>query len=439
MLLRPTIQGKETISGEKGSRRPISFLKIEAALVERNPQRRYRMRLSRVVLSLAAMLFFKGATHAQDWADDLIDTPKLLAQAVPGNPKHLTMTEAKALVENTLQLQDAPAKHYVDDPNFYCIIHLVKWKEDTAQMDSTAWFVFRGGKTWNAVKLEGTRLYGSRHVAVLYVHWVQAVMDPAGVAFTATATKDDYDRGRFSNFEDQYHRNTLMRIGGVVYVTGYPPTIPVDYRIEVTRKTIAPFGHLLALASAASQAGGGTRLTLQNRTVAIWAGKVFDTQYATSDVLVKAQTGADSKELDKKTFDDEGNYHFDFSAGIPIRGIKQLQYDTTNNTATPKTTTAANAYGLINYFINPIDVKTDYSVWPPSFVGGFGLTGRPFDKPMLGLGFGYGKVSGFVGCVFNKVTAPGATPLSTTSHREEKFVFGINVTARQLADLLKKK
>ena len=397
------------------------------------------MRILSAALSLATMLLCQVAAYAQDWADDLIDAPKLLAQAVPSNPKHLTMTEARALIENTLQLQDAPDKHYVDDPKFYCIIHLVKWKDDSAQMDSTSWYVFRGGKTWNAVNLEGTRLYGNRHVAVLYVHWVQAVVDPADAAFTATATKDDYEKGRFSNFQDEHNRNTLMRVGGIVYVTGYPPTIPVDYRVEVTRKTIAPFGHLLALLSAASQAGGGARLALQNRTVAVWAGKQFDIQYGTSDILVKSQTGVDSKELDKKTFDDEGNYHFDFSAGIPVRGIKQLQYDTTNNTATPKTTTATNTYGLINYFINPVDVKTDYSVWPPSFVAGLGLTGHPFDKPLLGLGFGYGKVSGFVGCVFNKVTTPGATAGSTTSHREEKFVFGLNVTARQLADLLKKK
>jgi hypothetical protein len=385
------------------------------------------------------MLFYQVAAYPQDWADDLTDAPKALTDGVPSNPKHLAMTEARALIENTLQLQDGPATPYVEDPNFYCIIHLVKWKEASADMDSTAWFVFRGGNKWNAVNLEGARLYGSRHVAVLYVYWVQAVVDPAANAFTATATREDYDKGRFANFEDQYHRNSLARIGDLVYVTGYPPTISVDYRIEVTRKTIAPFRNLLALASAASQAGGGARLTLQNRTVAVWAGKMFDVQYGTSDILVKAQTGADLKELNKKTFDDEGNYHFDFSAGIPIRGIKELKYDTTNNTATPTTTTAANAYGLFNYFFNPIDVKTDYTVWPPSIIGGIGLTGHPFDKPLLGLGFGYGKVSGFIGCVFNKVTTPGASPGETTSHREEKLVFGINVTARQLADLLKKK
>ena len=180
-------------------------------------------------------------------------------------------------------------------------------------------------------------------------------------------------------------------------------------------------------------------MKLANRTVAIWAGQYYDTQYKTSDILVKVLTGAQQGKLDEKTFDNEGNYHYDVSAGIPIRGIKQLQYDSTNATATPKSATTTNAYGLVNLFVKAMDVKTDYAVWPPSFVAGVGLTGHPLDKPLLGLGFGYGKINGFAGCVFNKVSQPGATPGSTTSHREEKFVFGINLTARQLADLLKKK
>jgi hypothetical protein len=386
---------------------------------------------------LATALFIPAGAFGQDWADDISYAPHVLTAGVPSNPKHLTMADARALIESTLQVQDAPAKHYVDDPNFFCIIHLVNWKPDSATTDSMNWFVFRGGKNWNAINLEATRIYGSRKVAVLYVHWVQAVVRPTN--FTATATADQFDHGPLGNFKDHYNR-TLTRVGDTVFVNGYPPTIGLDYRIEVTRKTAAPFGNLIALlGGAAGQSGGPDTLVLQNQTVPVWAGKFEDVQYATSDITVKAETAVDSKVFDKKTFDNEGDYHFDFSAGIPIRGIKQLQYDTTNSTATPKATTAANSYGLVNYFIKPVDVKTSYAVWPPSFVAGVGLTGHPFDKPLLGLGFGYGKINGFVGCVFNKVTTPGGSPGSTSSHREEKFVFGINITARQLADLLKKK
>jgi hypothetical protein len=324
---------------------------------------------------------------------------------------------------------------------------VVNWKTTSAATDSSAWFVFRGGNRWNAVNLEAARIYGSRKVAVLYVHLVQAVVDPVDADFDTFAAgkagidtagmKAAFGMGRLAQFQDANGRS-LMRVDGITYVTGYPPAVPLDYRIEVTRKTIAPFGHALALLGAVGQAGGAA-MKLVNRTVAIWAGQYYDIQYSTSDILVKALLGIDQKELDKKTFDDEGNYHFDFSAGIPIRGIKQLQYDSTNATATPKSTTATNAYGLVNLFVKAMDVKTDYAVWPPSFVAGVGLTGHPLDKPLLGLGFGYGKINGFVGCVFNKVSQPGATPGATTSHREEKFVFGINLTARQLADLLKKK
>jgi hypothetical protein len=404
------------------------------------------MRIPTLALAVSASLFFGVAAYAQDWADDLTDAPKVLDDTfVPKNVKHLTLPEAKVLIQKTLELQDD--RKYVDDPNFYCLINVVNWKSDAAATDSSAWFVYRGGKHWNAVNLEAARVYGGRNLAVLYLHLVQAVNDPAATEFdtfkTANPTADvdtmrsSYQAGRLNQFQDASGR-TLKRVGGVTYVSGYPPTQLLDYRIEVTRKTIAPFQHAVALLGAVGQAGGAA-MKLTNRTIAIWAGKLFDIQYSTSDILVKSLLGADRKELDKKTIDNEGNYHFDVSAAIPIRGIKQLQYDSTNFTATPKTVTSINAYGLLNLFFKAMDVKTNYTVWPPSLVAGVGLTGKPFDKPLLGLGFGYGKVSGFAGCVFNKVSQPGATPGSIDSHRERKFVFGVNISARQVADLLKKK
>jgi len=212
----------------------------------------------------------------------------------------------------------------------------------------------------------------------------------------------------------------------------------IDYRIEVTKKEIAPVAHLLTLLGGVAHAAAPDTLVLDTHTVGVWAGRMYDIQYSTADVLVKAQSGPQSKELDKKTFDNEGNYHFDISAGIPINGVKELQYDPNAGTATPKAAATTNAYGLVNYFFRPVDVKTNYTVWPPSLLGGVGLTGHPGDKPFAGVGLGYGKLSGFVGCVFNKVKNSGTASGTTSGHREGKLVFGINITAKQVADLLGK-
>jgi hypothetical protein len=411
-----------------------------------------RLRIGLRGLCLSALVC--AALQAQDYVEVVDDPFAGLTAAVPKNSHQLTYGEAKALIEATLQQKYTPSPKFVDDPNFYCLIHTLVWRQpskatDKPEVDFKRWYVFRGGSNWGQVQLEGTRLYGSRKVAVLAVHWTQSVEVPTAdeIAKMAAAPADiasinsELANGPIRRFSDSSGKALEIK-DGTIYVQGYPPLIPITYRVEVTHKLAAPWGHLLQLVSGI--ATGGPQ-KLRNRTATIWSGRLMDLRYVPSDVVVRLLYDQALTEMDNQKFDDEGNYHFDISAGMPLRSINQLKYDTTGGAATPKTVTKYNLYGMLNYFFKAVDVKTNYSVWPPSILVGVGLTGRPWENPMLGLSFGTGKLSGFIGGAWSRVQTPGgvaaggATTLNKQWDPHPKLVFGINLTARQVADLLKPK
>ena len=236
---------------------------------------------------------FCVVARAQDQVEVIDDPLVVLSSAVPSNPRLLTYTEAKALIEATLQQKYPSMPKLVDDPNFYCIIHTVVWKQpssstDKPEVEFKKWYVFRGAPQnapqWDQLQLEGTRLFGSHKVAVLAVHWTQSVVVPTETeistfakndATAITSIKNELARGPISRFTDS-NGKALEVQGGVVYVRGYPPTIPTTYRVEVTQKTAAPWAHLLQLLAGVTQAGGQK---LQNRVLPVWAGQIINIRY----------------------------------------------------------------------------------------------------------------------------------------------------------------
>jgi hypothetical protein len=377
---------------------------------------------------------------------EIIDEPfQTLATAIPPNPRLLTYNEARDLVNATIQTVSPSHPGLVDDRTFYCIIHLVVWKEptnatDSAKVDYTKWYVFRGGETlkpiWDQSKMEGARIYGSGNVAVLTIHWTQSVTLPSD-PIMSTALNEDIAKGAISRFTDS-HGRALVPVNGIPYAQGFPPATSVTYRIEVTQKLPAPWANFLQIAVGAPNAGAQK---LANRAVPIWKGKLLSINYLPSDIVVRMLVDTTLTETDKDSIDDEGDYRFDFSVGIPVKSAKQLTYSSTNGTLIPLTVDQYTAYGLLDCFFKKVDVKTNYPGWPPFLVTGLGLTGRPWERTMLGLGFGYGKIAGFIGAAWSRETVPGATAGSLVKEWDPhpKLVFGINLSAKQMTDLLKQK
>lgn len=375
--------------------------------------------------------------------------PQALKDADTIMPNHsvLQVDQARKLIQATLGKDNQ--HNYVDDKTFYCIIHVVEWNKDStttpADVSTSKWYVFRGGpgvnvmmfdkRPWQQGDLEGVRIYGSKNVGLLTVHWVQAVVPP-----TDATEKGRFDDNRGLGFKDAKGR-ALVRIGDETYAQNFPPapSAKLRYELDVNQKIPAPFRNLF---DALALAQGTTQETrLQNKTVAVWTGAVYQLRYNPCDIVVIARVGEKQNEIGRQTFNDEGNYHFDFGAAIPIRSTKQLQYSNTNGTLTATAVDKHTVYAITDIFFKPMDVSKGYTIWPPSIVLGVGLTGKPFDRTMAGIGFGMGKVNGFIGCAFNHITGPTATSGSAATQKidrwDEKLTFGLNVTFKQLSGLLK--
>ncbi len=154
-----------------------------------------------------------------------------------------------------------------------------------------------------------------------------------------------------------------------------------------------------------------------------------------------------------QTYDDEGFARWDVSIGIPVKGVSQVQYNSTDGTVQSKTVSKANAYGLFHWYPYSVDLKGDYP-WQPSIVGGLPLSGKPLNKPFAGLAMGTKKpfpfrVNVFAGVVFNKAFSPSTLTKGSSaspgqlnndlgSHWVRKLLIGIDIPIPQFVKAISK-
>ena len=185
-------------------------------------------------------------------------------------------------------------------------------------------------------------------------------------------------------------------------------------------------------------------------------------KHVPSDVVVKLNTVtanvnggqiSQSKEY-KNSYLNEGRYHWDVSVGMPVVSIKELEFSSENGIVTAKKKERQNAYGFLNLFPRAVDLKAKSYLTTPHFVVGVPISGKPLDRPVIGLGTGlytdFLKINFFAGVAFNKVREPktlAAGQPATTGQLESdfetkrvtKFVFGINFPVRQFIEAVKGK
>jgi len=356
------------------------------------------------------------------------------------NPKN-PIANAGKLIDDTI------GKCYQWEHGDYVIIHLVKWPEKDPpvragnsakyEVDSEKWFLYRNtaaqGLTpvWNLETVqEGGRIYGHRRVAVLLVH---------------LTARESWD---------------------------------IKYTVDVKGKIPGPAQNAIDLAGVIF-AGGAALVEKEPLPPSYWGGRLLLLKDLPADIAVKsdiaflpsgqvmasvAEQGEDPKP-DKQTqqpknylkvFDNEGRYHWDISIGIPVKSFKEVQYDVEGNQVTAKEVNRQNAYGFLNLFLNPsgVDTKGAEFYKTPHLVLGVPISGKPLDRPLVGLGLGFYKSSlkfnMFAGAVFNRVREPQtlATGQSATNAQLEadlrtkrvtKFIFGFNIPVGQFAKALKPK
>jgi hypothetical protein len=394
---------------------------------------------------------------------------------------------AKALIQLTLGAAG------LDDPNFYCMIHILTWKDDQATVQADHWYVYHPG-TWSRTDFSRLRIFGSGNVALLYVHLnargetssaslIEELSknSPEDLATKLTnrdASKSPLSPEQFSkSVNDREIRSPGDLAGelakdimddlkaGKPYATqDGQPVSPlgtgyvekrypgIAYKVEVTKKLPANIQSLNAVIGLFQ--GAQEKLPAPVQRVDLWGGRKMSIGYIPSDItahaLVKTDTTKDPTEVSSATYDDEGRYYWDVSVGVPVSKINQLQYSADTGTVSAKTIDKQNLFAFVNLFFKPVDLKDTKSGLIPRALIGVAINSQPLNRVFFGGGIGINKVQLFAGLVLNKVQSPAtlksggaATPSQLNSdlqgRYDKKFLMGLNLPVRQVVDALKAK
>lgn len=298
----------------------------------------------------------------------------------------------------------------VDDPGFYCIIHVVRWADSAAgKVDKQNWYVYRGGHVtthapaaatfqnqWSLDDFQGSRLYGTKGFWLLYVH--------SNVA------------------------------GGYM----------AEYDSVVTAKIRANLAHLFALAKAFTSlpnpAGAGVAPPPD-----VFGGGFFEASVP-SDIAISAKKlpvpgaapAAAQVIADSQKFDNEGKYFIDFSVGVPIKKVSQFTFDANNNTVSPTAASARKALALIDLHVPPVDVKSHGFNVIPYLVSGVSIEKQPLHQILLGVGWGPQFANFYLGALWVKQpAAAAAVGMPPKNSYDPQFAFGLNITVSSFTNLNK--
>jgi hypothetical protein len=326
-------------------------------------------------------------------------------------------------------VQPAPQSAELDDPNFYCIIHIVDWTEETPGKPTVAdnkWYLYRGGlgkkgfkyinQSADAWKIDSDRIYGSKRVALLYVH---------------------------------LHAHADWNI---------------EYDVTVKGKQSEALVNLGALLSSGLKTAGNEP-RIKN---ALWNGKMLDISHQPADIDVvakfkvaapgagtsgnapadakkdNAKADAEEQTADyEKKYDDEGLSYWNVSAGIPLKNVSTLQFNVADNTLTASKVDKQKFYGFLDIYLPAADIKGGHWQRLPHLILGLPLSGKPLNDPAVALSYGYSRAQGYAGFSFDKVSeptslqvgAPATQPqlnANLRSRYKSHVIFGINIPFGQL-------
>jgi hypothetical protein len=128
-------------------------------------------------------------------------------------------------------------------------------------------------------------------------------------------------------------------------------------------------------------------------------------------------------------FDNEGNYWYDFSIGVPVRKVSD--FERTAEGVNVKTVTKSTAFALIDIYFRPVDVKTPALNIVPHALVGFGLEKHPQDRIFVGGGWGPVYANFFAGWSFKKTSNE-----SDKTHWARELTFGLNVPVMAISKRL---
>jgi hypothetical protein len=297
--------------------------------------------------------------------------------------------------------------------NFYCIFHLVTWSNLDANNKQSVladnWYLYHRGKLIKGEASTIPRLYGAREASFIYIHF----------------NKDQ-------SFND------------------YTPL----YRFEVEQRTPAYIGNLLGLANLANGILGAAVKSGLPATETWYGVAKLNFQYRVADITATPKltrgpvTVEDMGTVQK--FDNEGKYLVDFSVGVPVRKMTELEFTSTNNTVTANEIDKTKLFAFVNVYPIPVDIKSSSPHLIPHFVGGVALEKQPLHKIFVGAGFGPVVANFYIGALFVKqqelqTLNPGdpASPDQLGADKRRRFkpqvAFGLNLPVGAIVEKLKGK
>lgn len=357
---------------------------------------------------------------------------------------------ARSIIEKTL------GSKVLEDPDFYCIIHVVRWQwnRQTLTKDPVVaaqnWYIYHRTTKfeetgWGTKKFNGDRIYGSKNIGLLYIYLNTPSTTQAQIDANATA-KGEITQRKIARIVGG---KSVVQLGDTsnFVVQDY---LRIAYKVSVTKKLPAPVQN--AIAGLGLLQGETPQVTLEaHDAVNLWGGRVMTLTPRPADISVQAFLGTNEggqMELGKKTFDNEQRYRYDFSAGVPVRGVKELQFNAENNTVGARKIERQNVYAFFDFYPVPTDTKGLGFMKVPGFIFGLPIKGKAFDHPVAGLNFGLNRVQLFGGIVFNRERVPNTLNEGDPATQNQlendfrtryvrKFIWGINMPLRQVKEALK--
>jgi hypothetical protein len=441
----------------------------------------------RVLGGFVIIVAFTSLASAQVIVDDKPApfTPPAGLFTSGNQPSLGSAPDAARLIRATLGRPDSYGPGVVDkleSSDFYVILHLLKWAEPvtdaagktTQSVQAQNWYVYRGGEGWHAVDFsKNNRLFGANGFYLLVVHLnhsedlpyrlnyvitiarkqaanVTHLIEAAklggvdlGPKAQALPAKEQLWAGRFIHVDDVPSditvKPTIVAVAGAGSSsnghTAAPPQIP----------PLAGSNNVSGLPAPGPAAAGNENKPAANQS-AEEKLKAKDEELKKKDDQLKElnrQFEELQKKLDEKKkaaepvtqslgddrkFDNEGNYWWDVSIGVPVRKVSE--FTRTESGLDVKTASKATAFALLNIFFKPVDVKTAGLHSLPHALFGVSFEKRPLDRFFVGGGWGPVYANFFAGVAFKRVDANGR---KTYPH---DVTFGINVPVASIAKRL---
>jgi hypothetical protein len=322
------------------------------------------------------------------------------------------------LVEKTIGSGPLSKSYSTND---YLVINVLRWKDpkpaaNTQDVDSQHWYVYHNRKWTQEQFAKNNRVFGAKHFWLLFIQ--------------------------------------LNKTAAFNYET--------DFTVTVTQKTPAYLTNLFQLTGAFTQLPirapePGTKLSDSD----LWDAKSIELDYTTSDVQISptiavskddtcsALTGTQASGVNNVTIDNEGKSWIDFSVGVPIKKISELNFNADNQVISPEKIDTTNALALLNVYAPKVDIKGTTLTWIPHFITGVAVAHQPLHKVLVGGAWGPYFAQFYIGALFVTDSAPSGTgcsavvpsvPAGTKLAKRTcpQLSYGLNVPIGGLIQALKK-